>query len=86
MTPGYDQWYYFGMGVAKITISIDEQLLNRLDLMVQARVFASRSQAVQAAVQEKVSRISKSRLAQECAKLEPAEEQAFAEEGLTADE
>ena len=54
--------------------------------MVQARVFASRSQAVQAAVQEKVSRVSKTRPAQECAKLEPAEEQAMAEEGLTTAE
>ena len=85
LTAGYDLGYYFSMSVAKITISIDEQLLNRLDLMVQSRVFASRSQAVQAAVEEKVSRVSKTRLAQECAKLEPAEEQAFAEEGLAAE-
>ena len=73
------------MSVAKITISIDEQLLSRLDLMVQSRVFASRSQAVQAAVQEKVSRIGRTRLALECAKLDPAEEQALAEEGFAAE-
>lgn len=68
------------MSVAKITISIDEHLLSRLDLMVRSRVFASRSQAVQAAVQEKVARVGKTRLAEECAKLDPAEEQAMAEE------
>lgn len=73
------------MGVAKITISIDEQLLNRLDMLVRSHVFPSRSQAVQAAVQEKIIRIGKTRLAQECAKLDPLEEQSTAEEGLAAE-
>ena len=73
------------MSVAKITISIDEQLLNRLDLMVQSHLFTSRSQAVQMAVQEKVARIGKTRLAQECAKLDLTEEQALADEGLAAE-
>ena len=73
------------MSVAKITVSIDEQLLDRLDLLVQSRLFTSRSQAVQEAVQEKVARVGKTRLAEECAKLDPAEEQAFADEGLAAE-
>lgn len=73
------------MGVAKITVSIDEHLLNRLDLLVQSHIFPSRSQAVQAAVQEKIARIGKTRLTQECAKLDPREEQALAEEGLAAE-
>ncbi len=73
------------MGVAKITISIDEQLLNRLDVLIQSRIFSNRSQAVQSAVQEKVARIGKTRLAQECAKLDPQEEQALADEGLAAE-
>lgn len=73
------------MSVAKITVSIDEQLLNRLDLLVQSRVFPSRSQAVQSAVQEKITRLSKTRLAQECAKLDPVEEQELADEGLAAE-
>jgi len=85
LTTGYDLGYYLCMSVAKITISIDEQLLNRLDFMVQSRVFTSRSHAVQTAVQEKVSRIGKTRLAQECDKLNPAEEQTMAEEGLAAE-
>lgn len=70
------------MNVAKITISIDKQLLGRLDTLVRSRVFPSRSQAVQAAVEEKIARLSKTRLAQECAKLDIAEEQAMAEEGM----
>lgn len=73
------------MSVAKITISIDEQLLSRLDFLVQSRIFPSRSQAVQSAVQEKIMRLGKTRLAQECAKLDPTEEQAMADEGLAAE-
>ena len=73
------------MSVAKITLSIDERLLNRLDVLVQSQIFPSRSQAVQSAVQEKIARLGKTRLAQECAKLDPAEEQALADEGLAAE-
>jgi len=73
------------MSVAKITISIDQQLLSRLDRLVQSQIFPSRSQAVQTAVEEKIERLGKTRLAQECAKLDPLEEQTFAEEGLAAE-
>lgn len=70
------------MSVAKITTTIDERLLHRLDTLVQSRLFPNRSQAVQSAVQEKINRIGKIHLAQECAKLDPAEERAAVLEGL----
>ncbi len=73
------------MGKSKIAISLDESTLNRLDKLVQKQVFPSRSQAVQEAVEEKLARLEKSRLAQECAKLDPEFEKAFAEEGLSED-
>ena len=73
------------MSVAKITISIDQKLLDRLDTLVRSQIFPSRSQAVQSAVQEKITRLDKTRLAQECAKLDPVEEQALADEGLAAE-
>lgn len=73
------------MSVAKITISIDEHLLNRVDRLVQSQVFPNRSQAIQVAVQEKVTRLDKTRLAQECAKLDPTFEQAMADEGLVGE-
>jgi Arc/MetJ-type ribon-helix-helix transcriptional regulator len=73
------------MNSAKITISLNRELLSRLDLLVQSRVYSSRSQAIQAAVQEKVARLQKARLAVQCASLDPAEEQALAEMGLAAD-
>jgi hypothetical protein len=48
-------------------------------------VFRSRSQAIQNAITEKLERLDRSRLARECAKLSPPEEQAMADEGLTKD-
>jgi Arc/MetJ-type ribon-helix-helix transcriptional regulator len=73
------------MSAAKITISIDERLLSQLDRLIQSQVFLNRSQAIQAAVQEKVARLDQVRLARECAKLDPAFEQAMADEGLAAE-
>jgi hypothetical protein len=52
---------------------------------VKARVFSNRSQAIQVAVQEKVARLDNNRLAQECAKLDKAQEQTLADEGLASE-
>jgi metal-responsive CopG/Arc/MetJ family transcriptional regulator len=73
------------MARAKVAISLDENTLNRLDRLVKAHVFPNRSQAIQAAVEEKILRLDRSRLARECAKVDPAYEKALAEEGLAAD-
>jgi metal-responsive CopG/Arc/MetJ family transcriptional regulator len=71
------------MARAKVAISLDESTLDRLDKLVRKQVFPNRSQAIEEAVAEKLARIEKSRLAQECAKLDPAFERALAEEGLS---
>ena len=63
------------MSSAKVAISIDEQLLQRVDKLVKEAVFHSRSEAIQQAVAEKLTRIDRDRLARECAKLDPTEEQ-----------
>ncbi len=73
------------MSVAKVTISIEETLLKRVDRLVKANIFPTRSQATQEAVKEKVSRLDKTRLAQECAKLDKEVEQALADEGLNSE-
>ncbi len=73
------------MSVAKVTISIKSDLLKKVDRLVKERVFSNRSQAVQAAVEEKISRLDKNRLARECAKLDKTEEQALADLGLAAE-
>jgi metal-responsive CopG/Arc/MetJ family transcriptional regulator len=71
------------MGTSKVAITLDEKTLTRLDRLVQARVFPNRSKAIQEAVEEKLSRIDRRRLARECSKLEPKFEKTLAEEGLS---
>jgi metal-responsive CopG/Arc/MetJ family transcriptional regulator len=71
------------MARAKVAISLDEETLNRLDRLVKEAVFPNRSRAIQQAVEEKIERIERSRLARECAKLDPSYEKALAEEGLS---
>jgi len=73
------------MGRSKVTISLNESTLDRLDRLVKKRVFPNRSQAIEEAVAEKLARLERSRLAQECAKLDPVFEKALAEEGLSED-
>lgn len=73
------------MSQTKVAITIEEGLLARVDALVQRKVFANRSRAIQDAVQEKLDRMERSRLAQECAKLDPDHERAMADEGLSED-
>ena len=73
------------MGVAKIAVTTDQELLDRLDRLVGERRFANRSRAVQEAIREKLQRIDRGRLARECAKLDPSLEPQMAEEGLAGD-
>ena len=73
------------MSAAKVAISMDETLLQRLDRLVKTQSFRSRSQVVQEAVSEKISRMDKSALARECAKLDRKSEQAMADEGLATE-
>ena len=69
----------------KVAISIDSSTLKKVDDLVYRAVFPSRSQAIETAVREKLARLEQGRLARECAKLDPAFEQALAEEGLAED-
>jgi len=73
------------MASAKIAITIEQELLTRLDQLVKEQRLPSRSRAVQEALRDKLDRLDRSRLARECAKLDPAQEQRLADEGLTDD-
>ena len=73
------------MAALKIAITIDDKILRRLDRLVKSNVFPNRSKAIQEAIEDKLIRLDKSRLAQECAKLDPRFEQKMAEEGLSAE-
>jgi metal-responsive CopG/Arc/MetJ family transcriptional regulator len=68
---------------SKVVISLDRDTLKRLDRLIRQAVFPNRSQAVQAAVEEKLARLDRRLLAQECAKLDPVFERALAEEGMS---
>ena len=71
------------MATSKIAISLDEGTVKRLDRLVKNRIFPSRSKVIQDAVEEKLKKMGKGRLARECAKLDPEFEKALAEEGLS---
>ncbi len=42
------------MGTMKVAITMDEEILGKLDRLVKRRLFPNRSRAIQAAVQEKL--------------------------------
>lgn len=73
------------MGKEKIAITLDERFVGELDRLVVEHVFPNRSQAIQEAVSEKLLRMKRTRLADECSKLEPEFEKAMSEEGLAED-
>lgn len=73
------------MPTTKVAITIDEDLLERIDRLVAHRRFPSRSRAIALAVKAQLDRMDRGRLARECSKLDPKEEQQLAEEGASYD-
>ncbi|MBN2653811.1 MAG: CopG family transcriptional regulator [Nitrospirae bacterium] len=73
------------MAKNKIAITMDEEYIEQLDAFVSKHIFQNRSMAIQEAVKEKLARMKCTRLAKECAKLDPAFEMAMADEGLSQD-
>jgi metal-responsive CopG/Arc/MetJ family transcriptional regulator len=69
----------------KVAVTIEKDLLERLDRLVAEGKYPSRSNAVERAVEETLERDEHTRLAMESAKLDPAFEQALADEGLAGD-
>jgi Arc/MetJ-type ribon-helix-helix transcriptional regulator len=68
------------MSSAKIAISLDPEALRQVDQLVEGGRFPSRSKLIQDAVAEKLQRLRRVRLAQECARLQRHAEQSAAEE------
>ena len=73
------------MATTKIAISLDEGTVKRLDRLVKSRIFPGRSKVIQDAVEEKLKKLGKGRLARECAKLDPDFEKRLAEEGFSVE-
>lgn len=70
------------MPKTKVAVTIDEAMLHEVDCLVARRAFPSRSRVIEEALQEKLARMTRNRLARECAKLDPDFEKAMAEEGV----
>ncbi len=73
------------MASVKVAITLEQETLRQVDSLVARRVFQNRSRAIQIALHEKLERVQGSRLAAECAKLDPTFEQSLADEGLGVD-
>ena len=73
------------MGIRNIAITLEKELVERIDRLVAERRFPSRSRAIQLAVKAQIDRLDRRRLAAECAKLDPRYEQHLAEEGASYD-
>ncbi len=73
------------MATAKVAITLDQQLLRLIDRWVTQKRYASRSQAIQVALREKVEHWKHARLAEEVKKLKPREERTLAEEHFPSD-
>jgi Arc/MetJ-type ribon-helix-helix transcriptional regulator len=69
----------------KVAVTIEKELLSRLDRLVAEGRYPSRSSAVEEAVEERLEGLKRTRLAQESSKLDPRFEQALADEGLEGD-
>jgi metal-responsive CopG/Arc/MetJ family transcriptional regulator len=70
------------MPTTKVAVTLDTELLAQVDRLVAQHIFPNRSKAIQAALAEKLTRMQRSRLARESAKLNPHDEQLLAEEGM----
>lgn len=73
------------MTTTRVAVTLESDLLEWLDRLVQEKKFPSRSQAIQEAVREKLRRLDRTDLARECEKLESGFEQRMADEGLAQD-
>lgn len=74
--------YCHTMPKTKVALTLDADLIDQVDELVARQKFRNRSQAVEAALADKLRRLARTRLAREAAKLNRPEEQQLAEEGL----
>lgn len=70
------------MPKTKVASTLDAERLDRVDELAARREFRNRNEAIETALAEKLALARRMRLARECAKLDPDDEKALAEEGL----
>ena len=71
------------MPKTKVALTLESDLIEQVDELVDQKRFRNRSQAVETALADKLHRLARTRLAREVAKLNPREEKRLADEGLT---
>ncbi|HEX7838573.1 MAG TPA: ribbon-helix-helix domain-containing protein [Kofleriaceae bacterium] len=69
----------------KVALTLEADLLDQVDTLVRERRYPNRSQAIESALAEKLERLNRTRLARECARLDPTEERRWADEDLAKD-
>jgi len=74
-----------GLNRERIAVSLDHELIERLDLLVQQKAFPSRSRAIEQALAEKIERLNTNSLARALEQVDPEFEKAMAEEGMAED-
>ena len=73
------------MPKTKVALTLDADLVERVDELVTRRRFRNRSQAIESALADKLRRLARTRLATESAKLNIRDEKRLADEGLADD-
>ncbi len=73
------------MPKTKVALTLDADLVERVDELVARRRFRNRSQAIESALADKLQRLARTRLARESARSNAREEQRLADEGLAED-
>jgi Arc/MetJ-type ribon-helix-helix transcriptional regulator len=81
-TPNGMIYCHTSMPKTKVALTLDADLLDQVDELVAKQKFRNRSQAIEAALADKLHRLARTRLAREAAKLNPTEEKRLADEGL----
>ena len=67
------------MPISKVVIGLKQETLEHVGRLAHENVYFSRSRAIQEVVKERLSRLKKTRLTEECGKLDRADEQSMAE-------
>ena len=70
------------MALTKVAVTLEQKTLVKLDKLVKQKVFPTRNEAIQVAVEavvDKLNRTDRKRFEKECAKLDPEFEKAMAE-------
>ncbi len=70
------------MAKTKVALTIDSGLIEQLDELVARKRFRNRSQAIEAALADRLERLARTRLARESARLNPPDEKRMADEDM----